>query len=175
MPTSKSTLILFVLTQLVIAATSTVSFAQNNSFGIKVTESGHGIYKVEVANKQQAIGTLTDSMNVVSAQKLMLTTDTVIADIGKTFGVEFKISTGSENVIMPVTFVWEFPKIMKNPHNGKSFKTSEMSQLIITNQPMFHSYTLDYDYEFVEGLWKFKVLYNGTEIYRHLFLLQLPL
>jgi hypothetical protein len=161
------------ITTLLVAAFPFFSYAQSG--GIAVTESNHGLYDIKISGKQKAPNTLTDSMNILSSQKLLLTTDTIVADIGKTFGVEFKISTGANNMIMPVTFVWEFPKLMKNPHNGKNYKTSEVAQYIITNQPMFNSYTLDYDYEFVEGVWKFKVLYNGVEIYKHVFWLMLPL
>ena len=149
--------------------------AQSKFPGLTVVETSHGLYEVEVLGKQKAANTLTQSMNMLKGEKLLLKTDTVIADIGKTFGVEFTINTGNQTAILPVKIVWEFPKPMKNPNNGKVYKTSELDQAIITNQPMFHSYTLEYDYEFVEGLWSFKVFYNDVEIYKHSFWVMLPL
>lgn len=142
--------------------------------GIDVIEKSHGLYEVELSGKQKAEKTLTQTSNIVSKEKLLLTTDTIVADIGKTFGMEFTVKTANE-VILPLKCVWEFPKPMKNPYTGKIYKVSEMDQTILTNQPDFHSYTLEYDYEFVEGLWGFRLYYQDVEIYRHYFRVILPL
>ncbi len=148
--------------------------AQAAFTGITVVEKSHGLYEVEIAGKVKAENTLTQTSNYVSKEKLLLTTDTVVADIGKTFGMEFSINTAS-TVIIPLKFVWEFPRPMKNPFNGKIYKTSEIEEIVQTNQPNFHSYSLEYDYEFVEGLWGFKIYYNNVEIYKHYFWVMLPL
>ncbi len=149
-------------------------FSQATYTGIRVVEKSHGLYEVEIAGKRKAENTLTQTYNTVSKEKLLLTTDTVVADIGKTFGMEFSVITDN-TVVIPLKFVWEFPKPMKNPFTGKIYKTSEMEDLMLTNQPTFHSYTLEYDYEFVEGLWGFKIYYNNIEVYRHYFYVMLPL
>jgi hypothetical protein len=151
-----------------------LSIAQAKYMGIDVIEKSHGLYEVEVSGKQKAEKTLTQTTNLVSKEKLLLTTDTIVADIGKTFGMEFVVKTAG-NIVIPLKFVWEFPKPMKNPFNGKTYKISEMEQPTLTNQHMFHSYTLEYDYEFVEGLWGFKIYYQDVEIYRHYFRVILPL
>ncbi len=142
--------------------------------GIKVIEKSHGLYEVEVSGKKKAEKTLTQSTSLLSKYKLLLTTDTIVSDIGKDFGVEFIIQTANK-VILPVKLVWEYPKPMKNPYNGNTYKVSETDELIVTNQQFFYSYSLDYEYELVEGLWGFKVYYQNVEIYKHYFLVILPL
>jgi hypothetical protein len=150
------------------------SLSQASYTGIDVVEKSHGLYEVEISGKIKAENTLTQASNTVSKEKLLLTTDTIAADLGKTFGMEFTIRTAN-TVIIPLKIVWEFPKPMKNPYNQKVYKTSEMEEVVMTNQPDFHSYTLEYDYEFVEGLWGFKIYYNNVEIYSHYFWVILPL
>ena len=158
----------------IIAFIPLFSFSQARYTGIEVVEKEHGLYQVEVSGKQKEENTLTQSSNIVSKKKLLLTTDTVVADIGKTFGVEFSVNTAN-TVIIPLKCVWVFPKPMKNPFTGKVYLTSETEYPFITNQSSFQAYTLDYDYEFVEGLWGFKLFYNDVEIYSHYFRVILPL
>ncbi len=148
---------------------ASISYAQL----ISVVEVDHGVYEVIVDHKESAEKTLTQTYNLLKSQKLVQRTDTVFANIGKTFGVEFTLkSFDNVNHVVPLQIVWEFPKPMTNPFTHKVYTESIMDQYFITgNGSNFHSYTLEYDYEFVEGWWTFKIVQGKNVIYKKQFLL----
>lgn len=136
----------------------------------------HGLYDVNIAYKEKAPNTLTQSTNIVDSVNLLFRTDTVLADIGKTFGMKFSVNSNDGGTYaVTLRAVWEFPKPMVNPFNHKTYKESWHEQYYITNQPTFHSYTLEYDYELVEGWWTFKLMQGETVVYQKQFWVFRPL
>ena len=156
-----------VLSVLFLAAS--FSFAQKT----EVIETEHGIWDVEMATKIKSEHTLTQSTNLLKNYKLVQRTDTVLANIGKTFGSEYILhSSDNQSHVVPIKIVWIFPKPMTNPYDHKVYTESYTEDYAITGDgKYFNSYTLEYDYEFVEGWWTFKVMQGNTVLYEKKFLL----
>lgn len=162
---------------LLITSLSTfVSSAQKEATDVFIVELDHGMYTTKAGGKEKVLTTLTESITWVTDHQLLLKTDTIFCEIGKAFGVDYMPRTkDGKSYYINLTVVWEFPKPMKNPFNGKTYENSYHTQSFITNQPSFNCYQIDYDYEIVEGWWTLKILNGEKTIYTKKFWIVSPI
>jgi len=97
------------------------------------------------------------------------TTDTIEIYKGVQFGIEYEIQSPKQKIIELKT-IWSCPKEIID-QNGKSFDKTEYYINKLTNEYTYSNYTLENDYEMIEGKWNISIFYKSKELLNKNFML----
>jgi hypothetical protein len=93
---------------------------------------------------------------------ILETTDTIRIYKGAQFGIEYIIESPEQKLIKLKT-VWTYPDKMVNKE-GKTFYQTEYFINKLTNEYTYSNYTLENDYEMLEGKWNISLFYDTKEL-----------
>lgn len=140
-----------------------VAYAENN-YKAEVTEFGY-YKKITEQERLRNIAATTGYVKVGGEVELEESTDQIPLKKGRLFGFKFRIEgfDGKESVQMKLVVAHP---VMQRPNgstsNGYSYPVLlEVSNGIIENQS---GYSLDHEYELVEGDWTFEYWYNSQKL-----------
>ncbi len=97
-------------------------------------------------------------------------TDTIEIYKGVQFGIEYEIQSPKQKLIELKT-VWTYPEEMIN-QDGKSFDRTEYYINKLTNEYTYSNYTLENNYEMIEGKWNISIFYKSKELLNKNFILK---
>lgn len=132
-----------------------------------------GIYTLDVASSERdSNGVL---QNVVQNPRLALSTTTVPAKIGVTFGIEYKVVGTPDGAQIEMRKVTRFPAPGAKPPGASQALTSNARPVTrVLNQVHFSSYTLEEPWELLTGTWAIELWYEDRKIGEQQFTLVPP-
>ena len=122
----------------------------------------YGIYEHRVDRFEPDPQQVSRERVIVSAVTLLRTADEVDAQLGRMFGLQFRIADPAlagetltiRRLVPPLT----------NPATGQTATVIERDIVAETGQIYLNAYRFDYDWEMAEGVWRFQVVHKGRVI-----------
>jgi len=134
----------------------------------------YGFYDLSVDGSVPAPEDISGSRNVVSNIRLQRQTDEIDAQLGRSFGLRFRISDPAL-VGKTLTLRTIFPPL-SNPESKRTMTTQDRPFSVgSTDDVLYDGYRFDYDWEMAEGIWTFQILHNGKVIGEKKFKVIIPL
>lgn len=135
-----------------------------SNFTAKVTEYGY-YKKVSEQERQRNIATTTGFVKVGGDVELEESTDEIPLKLNRLFGFKFRIEGFVDKEAVQLKLVVVHPQ-MKRPNGSTSKGYSypvllEVKDGAIENQS---GYSIDHEYEMVEGDWTFEYWYNSEKL-----------
>ena len=155
---------------LALALLAAVPAAQASQVEIK----DYGFYDLSVDGSVPAPEDISGSRNIVSNIRLQRQTDEIDAQLGRSFGLRFRIADPSL-VGKTLTLRTIFPPL-SNPESKRTMTTQDRPFSVgSTDDVLYDGYRFDYDWEMAEGIWTFQILHNGKVIGEKKFKVIIPL
>ena len=134
----------------------------------------YGRYEiVETGRAEKAERTVAGEVKPVENRRLLEQTDTIVGQIGNTFGFEIDIHglpEGSVNLVIRTIH----PKLT-NSETGKTLTVSEYDWPVAGREKVYFGFSFDHRWEIAEGIWTKQVVYNGKVIAEKKFKIVVPL
>lgn len=145
------------------------SFVVNrNSEAIEIQELDYGIGKAELISTWKNEKSPTGKIRTTGEEfKIIKRTSEIPLAIGSQFGVNYVVRSSSLSQLN-LTFRWTYPKTIVN-NQGKKFSQVEFDLVKPTDAYTYSTYTIEEDYEMVEGEWTFSILKGKELIYERKF------
>lgn len=133
---------------------------------LKIEELNYGISQSKKLGVEKLENSPTGYRNIADLKlKIIEKTDSIKANIGTSFGVEYKIIS-PENKDQDILLTWEFPVGMLDS-KGKPIKKLSYRISKPTNDYTYSNYTLENQNEVVKGKWSFIISsLNGKQLYK---------
>lgn len=127
-----------------------------------ITIQDYGIYEHRVDRFEPDPKQVSRERVIVSAVTLLRKADEVDAQLGRMFGLQFRIADPAlagetltiRRVVPPIT----------NPATGETATIIERDVVAEPGQLYLNAYRFDYDWEMAEGIWRFQVIHKGRVI-----------
>lgn len=143
------------------ACVSTPELTSDQISNIEVEVADYGIYELgklnEIDDKDYIAGSSLEAESLIHTR----TTDSLDAQVGVTFGVNFNISGLPTEKKMTFREVMIFPE-MTDPQTGGKQSYYETTAKYHNNLTKFKGFTFEYDWELVKGDWTYQVYYQDT-------------
>ena len=97
------------------------------------------------------------------------TTDTIKAEVGAEFGMEFVLWT-NERTYVPIAIKWTYPEVIVND-KGKKFKSYKYRSNQPTRERIWTSYGMGKDFMVKKGEWKVEIFHKKKVILEKIFYL----
>lgn len=134
----------------------------------------YGFYDLSVDGSVPAPDDVSGTRNVVSNIRLQRQTDEIDAQLGRSFGLRFRIADPAL-VGQTLTLRTIFPPLT-NPESKRTMTTQDRPFAVSsTADVLYDGYRFDYDWEMAEGIWTFQVLHNGKVIGEKKFKVIIPM
>ena len=157
---------------LVLWSSSTAHAQAPQVSGIDVTD--YGIYTSEKIGKEPSPGTITGTMDIVRDARLEVKTRVIPAQLGISFGFEYKIIGAPAGSEVPLRFVAIFPSEMTNPNTRVSSNTIEQELIRIIGRTYSTGYMFTEPWELIHGPWILQLWHDGQKLTEQAFTVQAP-
>lgn len=130
----------------------------------EVTEYGY-YRKISELERQRNIATTTGYVRVGGEVELVESTVEIPLQLNRLFGFKFKIDGFGDKEAVQLKLVVEHPEI-KRPNGSTSTGYSYPVLLPVEDGSVINQsgYSIDHEYEMVEGDWKFEYWYNEQKL-----------
>ena len=146
---------------LVAAAAAALAAAPAQASQIEIKD--FGFYDLSVDGSVPAPEDISGERNVVSNIRLQRQTDEIDAQLGRSFGLRFRIAD-PKLVGQTLTLRTIFPPLT-NPKDKRTMTTQDRAFVASnTTELLYDGYRFDYDWEMAEGIWTYQILHNGRVI-----------
>ena len=133
-----------------------------------------GRYETQLAGKpEKAERTASGIVQPVDGHRLLERNDTIVGQLGNTFGIEVKLENFPAGVA-PLTIRTTHPPLT-NPRTGRVTAVSEYDWTSATQDSAYFCFSFDDRWEIAEGTWTMQVLYQGKVIAEKSFKIIVPL
>jgi hypothetical protein len=129
-----------------------ITGAEIVEFGVFEKNSG----EKRVDTKESLVGTTPAVVDV----RLRKQTTSIVAELGNSFGIRFKLLGRSPYKVVTCSFRWLRPKLT-NPHTGKSSETDMWEGQLGVGETRYVGYTFDNDWEIVPGKWTIQAIHDS--------------
>jgi hypothetical protein len=133
----------------------------------------YGIYSLRVTRRVEAPGDVSRERNVVSDVRLIRKEREIIAQPGRSFGYQFRI-TDPALAGRPIVLRTIYPRLT-NPETGHSATRQERVIRVRPGVPVYDGYRFDYRWEMAEGIWRFQIVIDGKVVSDQRFKIVVPL
>ncbi|WP_455375159.1 DUF3859 domain-containing protein [Kaarinaea lacus] len=140
-----------------------------NKYKSEVTEFGY-YRKVSELERERNIATTTGFVRVGGEVELEQSTNEIPLKLNRLFGFKFRIEGFENKEAVQLKLVVSHPEITRP--NGSTSKGYSYPVLLEVNNGVIdnHSgYSIDHEYEMVEGDWTFEYWYNDQKLLSHSF------
>ena len=152
---------LAVLALFLTACVSTPELTSDQISNIEVEVADYGLYELgklnEVGDKDYIAGSSLEAESLIHTK----TIDSLDAQVGVTFGVNFNISGLPTEKKMTFREVMIFPE-MTDPQTGGKQSYYEPTAKYKNKLTKFKGFTFEYDWELVKGEWIYQIYYQDT-------------
>jgi hypothetical protein len=140
-----------------------------NKYKGEVTESGY-YRKIAELERERNLATTSGFVRTGGTVELEVSTNEIPLKLNRLFGFKFRIEGFENKEAVQLKLVVEHPEI-KRPNGSTSKGYSypvllEVKNGVIDNQS---GYSIDHEYEMVEGDWTFEYWYNDEKLLSHTF------
>jgi hypothetical protein len=111
--------------------------------------------------RREAPGTLSGVVNLVDDVELVQQTETICAELGKSFGVWLDVELSDSEPLIQIETRTEHPP-MRAPDGRVS--TIQRSMMLSTGGRSYFGWSFDYRWEVVPGPWRFSFHHDGRQI-----------
>jgi hypothetical protein len=132
-------------------------------------ELDYGIAKVKNGTSDSLSGSPTGTHMWLEDFEIVKQTDSIKIFPKANFGTVY-IFEAKDTFDIDVTIEWIYPRKVTN-EKGESFKSIKYTTKRPTNIPSASSYSLDSQYEFVEGEWQLNLFIENKKVYTKKFIL----
>jgi len=150
------------------ACASTPELTSDQVSNIDVKVADYGVYELgklnEIDDKDYIAGSSLEAETLIHTK----TTDSLVAQVGITFGVNFSISGLPTERKMTFREVMVFPE-MTDPETGVKQSYYETTAKYNNNLTKFKGFTFEYDWELVKGDWTYQIYYQDTLLAEQVF------
>lgn len=162
-------LVLLLLTGVFTAPVTTSVVKAENKYKSEVTESGY-YRKISELERERNLATTSGFVRTGGEVELEVSTNEIPLKLNRLFGFKFRIEGFENKEAVQLKLVVEHPEITRpNGSTSKGYSYPvllEVKNGVIDNQS---GYSIDHDYEMVEGDWKFEYWYNDQKLLSHSF------
>lgn len=162
-------LVLLLLAGILIAPVSSSVVYADNKYTGEITEFGY-YRKISELERERNLATTSGFVRTGGEVELEASTREIPLKLNRLFGFKFRIAGFENKEAVQLKLVVEHPEI-KRPNGSTSKGYSypvllEVKNGVIDNQS---GYSIDHEYEMVEGDWTFEYWYNDEKLLSHTF------
>lgn len=140
--------------------------------GARVVEYGR-YESISAGTIEKAERTVQGEVRPVATKKLLERTDTIVGQIGNSFGIEIDLDGLPSGTIMLTIRTLHPP--LKNPETGRVMTSSEFDWPVAARQGVYFGFSFDHRWEIAEGEWAKQILYKGRLLAEKKFKVVVPL
>jgi hypothetical protein len=138
---------------------------------IKIKELGYGQSNAKILVRDRLQNTPSEEHLTTDYQlNIIKKTDTIDAQTGAQFGVEYIISSKANKELL-ITTVWKYPYGVKNK-KGEIIPETRYQVMKPANQYTYSNFTMTEQGEVVKGLWTLELYYESKLLYSRTFILK---
>ncbi len=128
-----------------------------NITGVPVIE--YGVYHATVANQTDTSNDPVPHHNILKDISLAEKRDTLLASLGKTFGVRYVVSGSPEfkPIAIKIKYLYPSPGLL-DPAQDTAVLSTAYSQIRLIGDTSYTCFTFDHDWEMVPGSWRIQIL-----------------
>lgn len=166
----KKNIIYFVLILIISGCSIFRKTSKDSLISIDFKEFGYGTCETKTVYNEKMEKSPSGNHIQSTGFSLMQQTDKIPGKVGQKFGVEYTMKSNITKDII-VEQVWIFPKSIIDD-KGKEFNELRYYIKKTTNEKTYSTYTLEKDYEVVNGEWTYQMFYGGKKIYERKFYIE---
>lgn len=136
--------------------------------------AAYGRYEIRSSGtSEKAERTVAGEVRPVATKKLIETTDTIVGQLGITFGIEIDLEGFPPGEVL-LTIRTIHPKLT-NDERGVAMTVSEFDWPVIERRGVYFGFTFDHRWEIAEGEWTKQIVYQGRVLAEKKFKIIVPI